>query len=273
MMKKELSMAYEYITKYNSPNFTNVRIKPRYIVIHWWGDPAQKPTFEGVISTLCNPARQASAHYVAEAGRVACLVDPDLKSWATGPANLYTISIECNPRQSDGDYQTIGELVANIRKTYGNLPLRRHRDFMATACPGNYDLARIDRIAAGQGNSPSPSQPSPSQSSGGYADITALQRAVRVSPDNIWGRNTDKATYAVRMASNMFGNKMPYGVKFLQQVVGTVPDGILGRNTWNAHTETVKNIQRAVGVTPDGIYGVNTKNAVDALYARCHHIV
>lgn len=164
-------MAYDMITKYNSPNFTNRRITPKYIVIHWWGDPNTHPTFEGVIATLMNPARQASAHYVAESGRVACLVDPDVMSWATGPANSYTISIECNPRQSDGDYQTIGELVADIRKTYGNLPLKRHRDFMNTACPGTYDIARIDRIANGQANKPSatahaPVKPAPAPTHG-----------------------------------------------------------------------------------------------------------
>lgn len=154
-------MAYELITKFDSPNFTNRRITPKYIVIHWWDDPSRHPTFDGVIATFMNPARQASAHYVAEAGRVACLVDPDVMSWATGPANSYTISIECNPRQSDGDYQTIGELVADIRKTYGNLPLKRHRDFMNTACPGTYDIARIDRIAHGQTNKPSATAPAP----------------------------------------------------------------------------------------------------------------
>lgn len=268
-------MAYQYLTQYNSPNYTNTRIQHKFIVIHWWGDPNTHPTFEGVISTLCNPSRQASAHYVAEAGRVACLVDPDLKSWATGPANSYTISIECNPRHTDADYQTIGELVANLRKTYGDLPLKRHRDFMNTACPGDYDLERIDRIARGLGNTAStvPSKPSAPAVSNGSGDIRAIQSAVHVAADNIWGRNTDKGTYAVRMASNMHGNKMPYGVAFLQKTVGSAADNILGPNTWAAHTATVKRIQRAVGVNPDGMWGPITESAVDAAYTASNHIV
>ena len=164
---------YEYITRYDSPNYTEGRpYGIACIVIHWWGDPATKPTFDGVIGTLCNPSRRASANYVAEAGRVACLVDPDNRSWASGDGvgvnsmgNDRGISIECNPRQSDGDYETIGELIRNIRAVYGDLPLRRHRDFAATVCPGNYDLARLDRIArTGKSSASKPSASKPSVS-------------------------------------------------------------------------------------------------------------
>ena len=163
-------MSFEYITKYNSPNYTPGRpYGIACIVIHWWDDPAKHPTFNGVISTLCSKSRGASANYVAEAGRVACIVDPDNRSWATGDGvgcnsmgNDKGISIECNPRQSDGDYQTIGELIRNIRKTYGDLPLKRHRDLSPrpTSCPGTYDLDRLDRIArhGAASNTPTPSR-------------------------------------------------------------------------------------------------------------------
>ena len=176
-------MSFDFITQYDSPNYTVGRpYGIACIVIHWWGDPAEHPTFEGVISTLCSPSRGASANYVAEAGRVACLVDPDNRSWASGDGinvnsmgNDRGISIECNPRQSDGDYQTIGELIANIRSVYGDLPLYRHRDFSATECPGTYDLARLDAIARGT----AVSQPSaPAASSAPVVDIDALARAV-----------------------------------------------------------------------------------------------
>ena len=176
-------MSFDFITRYDSHNYTVGRpYGIACIVIHWWGDPAEHPTFEGVISTLCSPSRGASANYVAEAGRVACLVDPDNRSWASGDGinvnsmgNDRGISIECNPRQSDGDYQTIGELIANIRSVYGDLPLYRHRDFSATECPGTYDLARLDAIARGT----TVSQPSaPAAPSAPVVDIDALARAV-----------------------------------------------------------------------------------------------
>lgn len=150
---------YTFITNFNSPNYTpaseavSVWGRPRTIekiAIHWWGDPATNPTFEGVINTLCNPARQASAHFVATGTgrRVACLVELADASWATSSANPYTISIECDPRCRDEDYDVVGELVAELRATYGNLPLVPHKQFAATACPGNYDLNRINQVAS-----------------------------------------------------------------------------------------------------------------------------
>lgn len=151
-------MSYNYLTQYNSPNYTpasearSVWGRPRTIeaiAIHHWGDPNTNPTFEGVINVLCNPSRQASAHFVATGTgrRVACLVNIPDASWATNSANPYTISIECDPRCRDEDYDVVAELIAELRREYGNLPLLPHKQFSATACPGNYDLARLDREA------------------------------------------------------------------------------------------------------------------------------
>lgn len=151
-------MAYTFLTQYNSPNYTPASEsqatwgRPRTIekiAVHHWGDPNTNPSFEGVISVLCNPARQASAHFVATGTgrRVACLVDPTDASWATSSANPYTISIECDPRCRDEDYDVVGELIAEIRATYGNLPLIPHKAVVATACPGNYDLNRLNAVA------------------------------------------------------------------------------------------------------------------------------
>lgn len=153
-------MSYKFETQYSSPNYTPANQvqatwgRPRTIeaiAIHWWGDPNQNPTYEGVISTLCNPNRGASAHFVATGTgrRVACLIDLVNASWATNSANPYTISIECDPRCRDEDYDVVGELIAELRVAYGrDLPLVPHRQFVATACPGNYDLSRLNSVAA-----------------------------------------------------------------------------------------------------------------------------
>ena len=151
-------MAYNFITQYTSPNQTPASQtratwgrdrKIEKIAIHWWTDPATNPTFEGIINGFMIPGG-LSAHFVATGTgrRVACLVDPVHNSWATASANPYTVSIECDPRCRDEDYDVIGELVAELRATYGNLPLMKHSDVVATRCPGSYDLARIDRVAA-----------------------------------------------------------------------------------------------------------------------------
>ena len=146
-------MAYNYITQYDSPNYTAGRQGNSIssITIHWWGDPGQNPTFEGVTSWLCNPAAQVSAHYVVTGTdrRVACIVDPANIAWHAGNwvGNQTSIGIECDPRCRDEDYDVIAELVAELRKTYGDLPLRPHNSWTTTSCPGNYDLGRIDRMA------------------------------------------------------------------------------------------------------------------------------
>ena len=196
-------MSYENITKYDSPNYTSGRpYGIKFIVIHWWGDPNTHPTFEGVIKTLCSPSRGASAHYVAESGRVACIVDPDDRAWNAGDGvgvgskgNDMGIGIECNPRQSDGDYETIAELIRDLRVVYGDLPLIRHRDCSATQCPGLYDLNRLDRLARGL---VAPSNPVPVQ--------PATQSVTKLEVDGSWG---------------------PLTMRRAQEVAGTSVDGVM----------------------------------------------
>lgn len=133
-------MTYEYITGWTSPNQSPRYQNIKYITIHWWGDPSTRPGFNGVCNWLCTPAAQVSAHYVVEAGRVACLVDCNKAAWHAGSAagNQTSIGIECNPRMSAGDLETVAELVADLRKTYGDLPLVPHSHWVGTACPGTY---------------------------------------------------------------------------------------------------------------------------------------
>ena len=133
-------MSYEYITKYDSPNYTAGRPlgKPQFIVIHHWGADGQK--FQNVINYLCRKGGNSSAHYVVEDGKVACIVDPENRAWHAGATgNPQGIGIECRPECTQGDMETVAELIADLRKTYGNLPLYPHKRFMATACPGRWE--------------------------------------------------------------------------------------------------------------------------------------
>lgn len=148
-------MSYKYETQYDSPNFTSGNNGRKMIIIHWWDAPENNPSYEGVIATLCNPNRGASAHFVATGTgrRVACLVNLEDTAWHAGTSNPATnpnpisIGIECDPRCRDEDYDVVAELIANIRSAYGDLPLKRHSDFVATRCPGNWDLNRLDKLA------------------------------------------------------------------------------------------------------------------------------
>lgn len=166
-------MAYTLIASYRSPNFYTPAqcllhyFRPRTIqgiTIHWWGLPSSGQTFSGVTSELCRAGVGKSAHYVAEAGRVNRIVDDRNAAWHSGSktGNATTIGIECNPRQSDGDYQTVAELVRDLRRQYGDLPLWPHNHWFATACPGTYDLARIDALArVGQVSTVTTAPPAP----------------------------------------------------------------------------------------------------------------
>lgn len=143
-------MAYTDITNYSSPNFTSGRQGRAMdkIVLHWWGDPNTNPSFEGVISHLCNPSVQASAHLVVTGTgrRCAQLVDDKDTAWHAGDweANLTSIGIEADPRCRNEDYDVLAEVIADYWIYYKKkLPLYRHRDFSATQCNGNYDMDRI----------------------------------------------------------------------------------------------------------------------------------
>lgn len=159
-------MAYQTITKYTSRNFTPASQVPAAfgmprviegITIHHWGSPGQD--FDTVSQFLCVNQTPTSAHCVAEAGRVAWLVNAGDAAWHAGNAwaNARTIGIECRPEATDADYQTVAELIRDIRAEYGNIPLFTHganhqagyTGFASTACPGKYDLARLDRMAGG----------------------------------------------------------------------------------------------------------------------------
>lgn len=117
------------------------------ITIHWWGSFGQ--THDGVVNFFVNRNWTTSAHFVVSDGRIHCLVSPANASWAAGNAygNATSIHIECHPEATDGDYATVAWLVKFLRDNYGDLPLFPHRNWVATACPGIWDLGRIDALA------------------------------------------------------------------------------------------------------------------------------
>jgi len=117
------------------------------IVIHHWGVRGQK--HDDVVKFFVSGPGTTSAHFVVSAGRIDCLVSPLDAAWHSGNAvgNATTIGIECHPEATDEDYATVAELVSFLRSEYGHLPLSPHRQWNATACPGIWDLPRIDRLA------------------------------------------------------------------------------------------------------------------------------
>ena len=145
----------------NSPNYTpNASVRAAYgyprsidwITIHWWGDPNTNPTYEGVVSWFSQTRSQVSAHDVitGTGNRVAVMVDYNNAAWHAGNAqgNATSLGFECDPRCRPEDYEAVAQDVAETWRFYGReIPLRGHNSWMATQCPGNYDLNRIAQRA------------------------------------------------------------------------------------------------------------------------------
>lgn len=135
-----------------SPNYWPGGNRVKVIVIHWWGAPATNPTLSGVIKHLCNPASQVSAHYVVSGDNVMQLIQESDRAWHAQAANHFSIGIEVDPNTPGNTYATVADLVRDIRTRNGNIPLKRHSDYVATACPGGIDLGKIEQLANGGGN-------------------------------------------------------------------------------------------------------------------------
>jgi hypothetical protein len=146
-------MSYQLLPFKQSPNYTPgpqtkaFYGRPRTIEFgagHWWDDPTRFPSFSGVVATLMNAARQASAHAVVGDGVVQPLVRPEDTSWATGSANPFTVSIETDPQiiymwWGGGDkakarriFDTLAEYIADMG--WHNLAWKPHKTWMNTGC-------------------------------------------------------------------------------------------------------------------------------------------
>lgn len=139
-------MAYIMIEDYSCVWPTGpTPLDPKGFAIHWWGSGT--PQFLPIVQLLVNRAAQGSASvtFVAEEGQVACLTSPFEVAWgqgdgANGWGNRNLVSIECNPRCSPGDRETVAELIADQHIRNGiPINLYPHKKFTATQCPGVWE--------------------------------------------------------------------------------------------------------------------------------------
>ena len=156
------------------------------IVIHHWGALGQ--THDGVVNFFVNGPGETSAHFVASAGRINCLVSPLDAAWHSGNAvgNATTIGIECRPEATDADYATVAELVAYLRSEYGNLPLTPHRQWQSTACPGVWDLNRINQLAGAAAIAPQSTTPKELFTVGQYEELSEKLDKIANTAQNTW---------------------------------------------------------------------------------------
>ena len=108
------------------------------IVIHHWGVDGQR--FEDVCNFL-QSSPNSSAHFVAEAGRCAQLVDIKNVAWHSGnwDANMRSIGIECRPEMSPEDFETVAQVIADLEVYYNrSFYINGHLDYYITECPGRW---------------------------------------------------------------------------------------------------------------------------------------
>ena len=195
-------MAYNEITNRNSPNFWAGGNTIKGITIHHWGDPRNNPTAEGVVNWLCNPASQVSAHFVitGTGRRVWQLVADKDRAWHAMNGNHSTLGLELDPRCRDEDYDVAAEVIADLWRYYGKLPLYPHKYWVNTACPGNYDLARLQREAEAKLNPPKPA-PAPAPVNKPVPSATKLPKALeftaKLEPTSVWDLTTNPSYKAV----------------------------------------------------------------------------
>lgn len=150
-----------YFTPGEAQGYYGVPRTVETIVIHHWNDPANRPGFAGNLNYLQTNSKGTSANCVIgfdeQAGR-ARIVDtvkyPNVAFTSGGRINAKSVAIECDPWGEPGQphreeiLKAIGYRVWQWRLQFKyRVPLSRHRDYQQTACPGDYDLAEIDRWA------------------------------------------------------------------------------------------------------------------------------
>jgi hypothetical protein len=137
-----------------TPNYTSGNDGIMFLFPHW-----TEGGFAGSVSTLQNPNRQASAHYVIEGGKVAQLVHEGDTAWHCGNwyYNRRSISYELvgwtgNPPSYD-TLDTCARMMAQASRDYfGGAKLvlgenvMLHKWVSSTNCPGQTDIGwLVDR--------------------------------------------------------------------------------------------------------------------------------
>ena len=294
-----MARAYKYITSRTSPNRSSRKgNKVKSITIHWWGNPVGQK-IGGIVDWLCNPRAGASAHYVVSGDTVYCIVDPDQKAWHSGSntGNLTSIGLELDPNASmrASTEKTAAALIADLRAFYGDLPLKPHRSWVSTTCPGNWDLGRLNALAkglkgvkvpvGGAAATPLPSKPKKTKKAlktdgrWGVKTTKALQRFLnkRGADVVVDGRMGPATWRALQVHLNKVRNS---GIKLDGLIEnqsyrhdelgnGISPNGWEFTGRGSKGSKTIRGLQRLIGADDDGIVGEGTSKALQ-VYLNKH---
>jgi len=121
------------------------------------GTPVRKITFHHTVASalsavqrFLNPSSGTSAHFIVTPSKIYCCVDTDDTAWTNGKwaSNLESVTIEHEGDWRFGYYNqgVIDQsaiLVAWLRSLYPEATPNRHREIVATACPGDLPVELI----------------------------------------------------------------------------------------------------------------------------------
>lgn len=267
-------MAYTYEQKYTANYDAGGMTNPKYITIHHWGVKGQK--FDNIVTWFLNPRSEVSAHYVVESGRVCQMVKLSNRAWHVYQNNTNNIGIEARPEMTNGDLETVAECVARIWKEVGKkLPLKGHKDFNDTSCPGTYYAKLNDiKIKAEKYYDGKPIVVKLDVDGiFGPLSVTALQKWLGTVQDGwITGQvealeEYTPALYAVKYDSDEGSMCIEVLQKYLIEQGFSVgddgADGQFGMNTIKALQKfLIKNKYDCGKDGPDGYFGSNTAKAL-----------
>lgn len=98
--------------------------------------------------------------------------------------------------------------------------------------------------------------------------VYEIQRIIKAERDNMPGPDSRKRLLALRFASKLGGHQFPFGVSYVQGIVGTTKDGKWGTNSAKRHDATIVAIQAVFGLKQDGVYGPKTDAALESVFGN-----
>lgn len=164
-----------------------------------------------------------------------------------------------NEKMSQAQKDAIVGVIQYLLGKYGDLTVKKHEDYAATACPGMYyPFDEIVKAAKG-GTTTATTTTEEKKHAISVQDFQteAIADGLPLNvygADGIWGDETEKAASKV-LKKGSVGNRVLLIQQYLQHDLKKYGvDGHFGDETEQA----VKNFQKKKGITVDGIVGVET---------------
>lgn len=248
------------------------------IAIHHWGSDGQK--YANVVGWLVadgNGNNNSSAHEVISGDTVAVLAGYEDGTWNSGTTegNLNNYAFELRPEADELTIRTAAARIKAARDHAGkDLPLKPHRSYVSTECPGRYMdlLGVLDRLAKGE---------KVTIEAGDYSAPAPVVNGDDLTVDGRWGRATSTEIQS-RLGVKADGRMGPVTYEALQEHYGTPVDGKISKQSYkpeelgngigphgweytgrgSSGSTVIEKLQADVGASVDGVLYEGTTKLV-----------